>query len=581
MLTKLNKPYILLLIGLLLGIVLGTSFFSSGSDSSEADSDLAVDAAVEYTCSMHPQIRQQGPGLCPICGMELIPMETEGAGMDPNRIRMSATALQLADVRTTRVQASKVATTWAVDGKIYPDERRIYAQTAHIAGRVEALGVDFTGAFVRKGDVIAYVYAPELVTAQQEIIEAKKVMRQQPELYQAAINRLKNWKFTSTQIDQVLQSNQAIESFPILSDITGFVSHKHIRVGDHVQEGQQLYEIQDLKRVWALFDLYEDQLSQAAIGDTISFEVAALKGQKFQGVIRYLDPALGMESRAIKARVEIDNPNNQLKPEMFVRGTLQASSVVQESSYSVPKSAVLWTGKRSVVYVKEQDEEGIYFHMREVEIGADLGSNYEILSGLETDEQVAFHGAFSIDAAAQLAGKNSMMQNTTSEEPHEHTVETVEIAVVKTPLEGSVRDLFDQLLQTYLSLKDALTQDDFDTALQYAKRFHELGEKFLAEDSDVPLQEHKDYLKEAIKHLHHMADIEALREQFLSVSDLMIAMLKSYGAGADQAYIQFCPMANNNSGAFWISVDAEIKNPYFGASMLMCGSVEETIITEK
>ena len=219
--------------------------------------------------------------------------------------------------------------------------------------------------------------------------------------------------------------------------------------------------------------------------------------------------------------------------------------------------------------------------MREVEIGADLGTNYKILSGLETNEQVAFHGAFSIDAAAQLAGKNSMMQNTTSEEPHEHTVETVEIAVVKTPLEGSLRDLFDQLLQTYLSLKDALTQDDFDTALQYAKRFHGLGEKFLAEDSDLPLQEHKDYLKETIKHLHHMANIEALREQFLSLSDLMIAMLKSYGVGADQAYIQFCPMANNNSGAFWISVDAEIKNPYFGASMLMCGSVEETIITEK
>lgn len=580
MLTKLNKPYILLFIGLLLGVLLGTSFFSGGSGSSESTSEAAAAADVEYTCSMHPQIRQQGPGLCPICGMELIPMETEGSGMDPNRIRMSAIAIQLADIRTTRVESSQGATSWAVDGKIYPDERRIYAQTAHVAGRIEALGVDFTGAFVRKGEVIAHIYAPELVTAQREIIEAKKVMNQQPELYQAAINRLKNWKFTSAQIFQVLQSNQAIESFPILSDITGFVSHKHIRVGDHVQEGQQLYEIQDLKRVWALFDLYEDQLSQAAVGDTIAFEVAALKGQEFKGVIRYLDPVLGMESRAIKARVEIDNPNNQLKPEMFVRGTLQAASETQESSLSIPKSAVLWTGKRSVVYVKEQDEEGIYFHLREVEIGADFGSTYEILSGIETDEEVAYHGAFSIDAAAQLAGKNSMMQNTSSMEPHEHTVEKVEIAVVKTPLKGSVRDQFDQLLLSYLSLKDALTLDDFEASIQYAKDFHSLGEKFLAEDSDEPLQEHKDYLKEVIMHLHHSADMEALREQFLGVSDLMIAMLRSYGVGTNQAYIQFCPMANNNSGAFWISVDEEIKNPYFGASMLMCGSVEETIAAE-
>lgn len=577
MFKRINHPYLLILLGLLLGVIIGGTLFSDSSMADRNETDISAQAEMEYTCSMHPQIRQDGPGLCPICGMELIPMENNADEIDPNRIRMSPTALQLASVRTTPARLAQQGASVVVDGKIYPDERRVYAQTAHIPGRIEALGVDYTGAFVKKGEVIAQIYSPELITAQQEIIEAKKVMRQQPELYQATINRLKNWKFTPAQIAQVLQSNQAIVSFPILADQSGYVSHKHIRVGDHVREGQQLYEIQDLNKVWALFDVFEQQLSQVAVGDTVKFQVAALQGKIYTGVIRYLDPILGKNSRALKARVEIDNSENLLKPEMFVRGTLNSQSSMEELSVILPKSAVLWTGKRSVVYVKETDEQGIFFRMREVEIGVDFGADYEILAGIEVGEEVASAGAFSIDAAAQLAGKNSMMQDMHPKEQNSPSQKSVQWPVKLINLSPAYRQVFDQMLANYLELKDALTQDNYEEAKAGALAFVEASKRFIANETDERLAEHQSLLQEALTHIHHTTQIDDLRAEFLVLSNGMIALLKSYGLPSGKAYIQYCPMANQNAGGFWISREEQIQNPYFGAAMLMCGNVEETI----
>ena len=176
---------------------------------------------------MHPQIRQDDPGDCPICGMDLIPLEDDqNADIDPNAISMSPTAMQLANVSTAIVGKMNPVKQVRLNGKVQTDERLIYSQSSHIPGRIEKLSVNFTGEFVNKGQIIAYVYSPELVTAQEELFEAQKITESQPQLFAAAKEKLKNWKLSDKQIEEMLISGKTLEEFPIQADVAGYVTSK-------------------------------------------------------------------------------------------------------------------------------------------------------------------------------------------------------------------------------------------------------------------------------------------------------------------------------------------------------------------
>ncbi len=166
-----------------------------------------------YTCSMHPQIRQNEPGDCPICGMDLIPLEdNHDDEIDPMAISMSPTAMQLANIQTAVIGTTNPVKQIRLNGKVQADERLIFSQSTHIPGRIEKLMVNFTGDYVNKGQMIASVYSPDLETAQEELLEAQKIKETQPELFKAAREKLKNWKLTEGQIDQVLQSKKHYEN---------------------------------------------------------------------------------------------------------------------------------------------------------------------------------------------------------------------------------------------------------------------------------------------------------------------------------------------------------------------------------
>ena len=391
------------------GLLLGWAFFGGSSEAEHSHTEV-INGETVWTCSMHPQIRQNEPGSCPICGMDLIPLDdNNGEGIDPMAISMSPTAIQLANVVTAAVGSESAMKTIRLNGKVKEDERLIFSQTTHFPGRIEKLAVNFTGEYVSKGSIIASLYSPQLVTAEQELFEAYKIRESQPNLYRAAREKLTNWKLTKTQIDQIISTGKVTDQFPILADQSGYVTSKKVNLGDYVNRGQTLYEIANLSRVWVQFDVYESDMSWINKDDSIQFNISSLPGQTFKGKIDYIDPVINPKTRVTKARVVVQNNARVLKPEMFASGEVKAQLGKTSDQITVPKSAVMWTGKRSVVYVKLFSDQGLHFKMREVTLGPALGDDYIIKKGLEPGEEIAVNGTFSIDAAAQLAGKPSMM----------------------------------------------------------------------------------------------------------------------------------------------------------------------------
>ncbi len=394
----------------LAGLFLGWLIFHS-SNKVEVKPRLVIQESKTtiWTCAMHPQIRMPEPGKCPICGMDLIPLSQSSSPVDPDAIHLTQEAIALANVSTSVVAHQKPIKELRLYGKIQADERLLQSQVAHIPGRIEKLMVNFTGELVHKGQTLAVIYSPELITAQQELLEALKTKQTQPEIYDAAKEKLHQWKLTDYQIANIENSEKIQNNFDVISNSTGIVTSRRINNGDYISQGSVLYDIADLSNVWIMFDAYESDLPFVSIGDKINFTVQAIPGENFSGNIIFVDPVINPSTRISKIRVEISNQSGKLKPEMFVTGILNANLREYQNSLIIPRSAVLWTGKRSIVYVKQKNSDEPVFKIREIELGPYLGNSYVVLNGLNVGEEIVTQGTFSIDAAAQLEGKPSMM----------------------------------------------------------------------------------------------------------------------------------------------------------------------------
>ena len=424
-----KKTIIIAMSTLVIGLLLGWLIFGgpSGQLTEEGHQHAIEDggqipSAGEgevWTCSMHPQIRQNEPGQCPICGMDLIPLDGEGEP-DSMAITMSPAAMQLANVSTAFVGTMDPVKSVRLNGKVQADERLVFSQSSHIPGRIEKLVVNFTGEFVNKGKTIAYIYSPDLVTAQEELFEAQKIKDTQPQLFNSAKEKLKNWKLSDDQIAQILTDGIPKEEFAVQADVSGYVVEKKVNPGDYIRKGEAIYKITNLSRVWVLFDVYESDMAWVKKGDKVNFTVASLPGETFSGAVTYVDPVIDPNTRVAKARLEVSNAGHKLKPEMFASGIVDAKLPSQSNNLVVPKTAVMWTGKRSVVYVKNTSENAVSFQMREVILGPALGNSFIVEDGLHEGEEIAVNGTFSIDAAAQLAGKPSMMSPEGGTGGHEH-----------------------------------------------------------------------------------------------------------------------------------------------------------------
>ena len=589
-----RKTIIIVLSTLIIGLLLGWLIFGGTGNNAKSD-NMAVSQEVGketiWTCSMHPQIRQNEPGACPICGMDLIPLEEDdNEGIDPNAISMSATAMQLANVQTAVVGAMDHVKEVRLNGKIQEDERLLFSQSSHIPGRIENLKVNFTGDYVQKGQVIASVYSPELVTAQEELFQAQKMQDTQPQLFNAAKEKLKTWKLTDSQIEQMLQLGVTTATFDIRSDVSGSVIQKMVNVGDYIQRGQPIYEIADLSRVWVLFDVYESDMGWVKKGDKVEYTVSSLPGETFTGTISFLDPMINSATRVAKARVATTNSGLKLKPEMFVSGIVQAELKKTTDAVVVPKSAVMWTGQRSVVYVKSVSDRGVNFKMREVTLGPSLGESFVINEGLAIGEEIAVNGTFSIDAAAQLAGKPSMMSPDAGSSMSEHnhgemdmslTYETVSTVEPISDINPTFKTQLTKVYNSYLKMNDAFVEsnakDVANEAKKVIKAIESVDMALLKGDPHMKWMDQLEILNRTINAISKSNDIEEQRHEYIQFNLAFYESVKMFGLENTTAYFQYCPMANKDKGAYWLSSKKDILNPYFGDAMLTCGETKETI----
>lgn len=577
---------------LLFGLFLGWVIFSdSGNKVSETHADDQKTVNTIWTCSMHPQIRQNEPGDCPICGMELIPLGDDSTDAEnPMAINMSPTAMQLANISTALVGKMKPVKLVRLNGKVQEDERLVYSQSTHIPGRIESLSVNFTGEFVKKGQRIATIYSPDLVTAQEELFEARKLQVLQPQLFSAAKEKLRNWKLSNAQIENILATGKAKQELTIHADVSGYITKKMVNLGDYIKRGDAIYEIANLSKVWVLFDVYESDISWIKKGNIVNFTIQSLPGESFQGEVSYVDPIINSVTRVAQARIEVSNKEQKLKPEMFVSGVVEAKLPIKSDAIVIPKTAVMWTGERSVVYVKSPSAKGVNFQLREITLGASLGDSFIVKNGLEEGEEIAVNGTFSIDASAQLAGKPSMMNPDGGEAmsghnhdatPMKSSQETyVNSKQNKSQISDDAKKELQPIYTYYFEMKDALTNDDFEEAkakgTQILKAVDAVNSSLFEEQSPEILVNISAEIRNDLQHIAHFTNIGELRKAFQNTSRSVIKMTTTWHANNETLYLLHCPMVDSNKGADWISLSKKIENPYFGSEMPNCGEVKTT-----
>jgi Cu(I)/Ag(I) efflux system membrane fusion protein len=574
------------------GLILGWLFFGNSSNE-QVEHNHTSDAQTSqmWTCSMHPQIMQPQAGDCPICGMDLIPVESNSEGLAANEFKMTPNAMALANIETTVVgEQLEDDNTIKLSGKIAENQEANSVQASYFSGRIERLNINFTGEQVKKGQLLATIYSPELYAAQQELITAASLKESQPALYKAVRNKLKLWKLSDNQISEIESSGKIRENFPVYATVSGTVTQKLVDQGDYVKQGQPLLKIANLATVWANFDVYESQIELFKKGQLVAVTTKAFPNKLFNAKVDFIDPILDARTRTVKLRVVLTNSENLFKPGMFVEGRIASKTNNKEQVITIPATAVLWTGERSVVYIKTAVNEPV-FKMRQITLGSQIGEQYQVLDGLIKGEEIVTNGTFTVDAAAQLQGKKSMMnkdggKTMTGHEGHLGTSDTAngknsDNPSLRIAVTSQFRDQLTVVFDNYILLKDALVSDNATEVVQNTK-----GLLSSLEAVDMSLltnnEAHKQWMtllestKTTTNKIAASQELKEQRTHFKQLSTSLGEAVQVFGINK-KVFEQFCPMADNDKGATWLSVQEKVINPYFGSAMLTCGEVINVI----
>lgn len=395
-----------------------------------------------WTCGMHPSVKADGPGKCPICFMALVPVAREAEaesvpveGREAVELRLSPDAIRLARISTVEVALRRLAKVVRSVGEVGYDETRMAVISARVGGRIEKLYADFTGKEFHAGEPLALLYSPELLSAQQEYLLAKGTGLEAP-----ARRKLLLWGITEEQIMNLDQRREPNTMLVIHAPIGGTIVHKNVIEGAYVKEGDPLFHIADLSRVWITASVFEKDLGLIKIHQEALIASEARPGEEFGGHISFIDPFIDRATRSATIRIEMDNPERRLLPGLYVDVEIRAPLTAAgepghvraagaehgeeqgrtggagekeavhghgahaqgEGVLAVPRSAVINTGKRTVAYVEVG--EGRYA-MREIVLGPLAEGFYVVLDGLMEGERVVEQGSFLLDSQTQLTGR--------------------------------------------------------------------------------------------------------------------------------------------------------------------------------
>ncbi len=573
-------------------------------------------AATRWTCSMHPQIiLPSNDQQCPICFMDLIPLEENtSAGLAPGDLALTETAAALADVTTDRVERRFVTRAVRLVGKVSADETRTRTINARVGGRLDKLYVDVTGQDVTAGMKLAEIYSPELYTAQAELQAAAKAARQSNEngslagsaeaTLHAATERLRLWGMGEEQIRDITAGQAISDHLTVTAPVGGVVVDRKATVGSYVKTGSVLYAIADLSQVWISLEAFETDVPWLRKGQAVTFTTRAFAGRKFTGDILFINPVLDERTRTIEVRVAVDNSAGLLKPGMLVVGQVEAAldadglPVTNEDETTpplvIPTSAPLLTGDRAVVYVKHDGENGPVFSGRQVVLGPRAGDYYLVVSGLAEGDEVVTRGNFKIDSALQIQAQPSMMNPSGGGQVpgHDHHGGGMEMAnqemVVEMPdvapfvAPECFRAGLKTVVDEYYTLQVALAGDDDAHAGHAAHALQEVLSELACDTSQLDASGAEFWslltreLKTAASLTAGAQDIAARRMAFEPLSDTLWLAVSTFEGESESPVCRFhCPMAMDGAGAFWLQSGETTANPYYGASMLRCGSQVE------
>jgi Cu(I)/Ag(I) efflux system membrane fusion protein len=587
-----------------------------------------------YTCSMHPSVRLPDPDAkCPICFMDLIPVADDGGEGNETRLVLSAAA-----VKSSQIETAKVGRFFPMADVRLFDETSVARITAYFPGRIERLFVNYVGVPVVKGDHLAEMYSPQLLAAFEELHQARLavegststseiVVTSTRRTLEAARGKLRLFGLTEKQISDAEGGEATGDRLTVYSPIAGIVTHLATREGDYVETGSPLATVADLSRLWLDMEAYESQLPLLRWGQPVTFTVEAHPGEVFTGRISFIEPMVDARTRTAAVRVAVDNSDRALKPGMFATATVRPRvasggavlsdelagrwvgpmhpTVVKdgpgqcdicgmdlvsaeslgvvgdpasvEEPLVVPRTAVLQTGKRAVVYVEVPDAEKPTYEGRVVQLGARAGDFYIIEAGLREGEEVVVNGAFRIDSAMQIVAKPSMMMpGGGGGGGHDHGAMTGQASEVRAQVPDSFIHTLKPVYAAYLDAQEALAADELGDFAQAANDLKTaLG---LVEEVGLVGEPLGEWRRAAVRLRldRPMTTIDEARTRFERMSEAVIALQQRFGHhGSETWHVAYCPMAFDNKGAEWLQRGTTINNPYFGDAMLRCGEIRK------
>lgn len=623
--TLLHNPYLRYGTLLITGVLIGALLFggaaehahlghdhSGGTHAGHAHADHGSDNAEQeetvWTCSMHPQIRSSDPGTCPLCGMDLTPAAAGGGG-DVFTLAMTEEAVALSQIMTSRAVMEVPVRELRLPGRVVISDDRTSVITANSAGRLTRQQVSAIGQQVRRGEVLGTLWSPELVTAQQELLDIRNAPSQpgSERMLESARTRLEFLGLTREQIASVESTGAVVREVEVLSPSTGIVLQRNVRQHDYVTAGTVLYEIADLSAVWIDFEAWEQDVRWLRRGDVVRYTARAYPGEIFAGRVSWIDPVVNPATRTVRVRLEVDNREGRWRPDMLVRGEVLAESR-SGAVVTIPATAVMWTGTRSLVYVQVPDAEVPTFESREVLLADRFGDRWAVRDGLEAGERVVSNGVFTVDAEFQLRDKFSMMNRdgvsapsgVLRRAPREEADEDVADAVSATEpgrttaLDGAAgsgqemraltsaafRSQLDGVLDAYMEVKDALVASDAGTSAAAVRvlrsRVEALDEGGLRGAAQMAWLGQREALRRQLLDWSRSDEIEHQRAQLYTLSRTLFEVAETFGIQG-VVYQQFCPMAFNDTGASWLAREQQIRNPYLPETMLGCGEVLQVL----
>ena len=550
---------------LLVSAVIVTAGLLAGCGKSKPADTKSERKVLYYQSAMHPWIKSDKPGRCTICGMELTPVYEGEGGLDVggDMISLSASSIRVLNVQTMEVKTQALTKTLTVAGTIDDDDAKHRVLSAYVPGRIEKLHVSYVGAEVKAGEPLAEFYSPMLLQAEREYRVATG------ELRDAVGTRLRQMGLSDEQIKALLGKSATQLMSQILSPVSGTVVEKKVYAGQYVQEGERLFEIADFSTMWFQFRAYEQDLPWIRAGQKVVISTPSLPGKSVTGVVKFIDPNLDEATRSTKVRVELENP--LVDGRRLFSHRLYADGVVHldaPETLAAPRSAIIQTGPQAIAFV---DQGGGGYARRVLKLGRHGDQVIEVLDGIAAGDKVVVNGNLLLDGQAEM---------NRSYASHPMHSDDTNAAPAFPALTGEQRKVVKDFLALADSLTTSLSADDVKEFNAQAAKTHVTTPALLTAFEGTNAWQALLRPIEKVGHLSAAENLKAARKAFHPFSEATVALAQALRR-ADKEFASVkvfrCPMTKDAfpgapNRADWLQLKPEVRNPWFGAEMLDCGS---------